>query len=355
MNSHPVIDYESAVTAYIDNLSTILRGFGPAEELVFLETWVPDEDALQSILGIFEAAKDGGIPGVTLRVGAQTLAELDVVALEERATNWGRPEFQIGTDSAVLTLSFRETDTLPEVNLLYRAAIEAAAGSREFEGVLEPEADAVLASATQGEMKLMALVVGGRHIVAKARYSAAANELERRLLERLCPILEGKPILECSDHAVIDLEYSLRDHAQPVPVPGVVMPENCDPMFAVPVALVRALLADYRRQSAFTTTENFYVTPTSSRWRRLSREERQGEVAAAVASFPRGADFHVAMIEGDRRVVIEMAEGVGKETNGSRLLQLEKYLQQAVEPVLQVHLQARADLNTIRRIKETRS
>jgi len=154
---------------------------------------------------------------------------------------------------------------------------------------------------------------------------------------------------------VIELEFSLRDRTQRVPVPGVVMPENCDPMFALPVRLVRDLLSDYRRQLPSVTNENFYVRPSSPRWRRLSREQRQAEIAVALETFPQGSDFCVITIEGDRRVVIEMAPGMAKESKGSRLLQLERHLQQTVESVLQVHLQVKADLNTIRHIKGVRT
>jgi hypothetical protein len=352
MNPHPVIDYESAVTAYMENLYTTLRGFSPAGDMVFLETWVPDENPLQSILGIFEAAKEAGIPGVTVRVGAQTLPELDLATIENASAAWGQPDFRTAGGTSVLTLSFAGPDPLRDVNLLYRASLEAAAGAREFEGVLELEAGAILAVASHAGLKLMALVVPERHIVAKARHYGASNEIERRLLTRLCPILEGKPIMECSDHGVIELEFSLRDHSLPAPVPGVIMPENCDPMFALPVRLVRDLLADYRRKAAFTATENFYLRPTSPRWRRLSREQRQTEVAAALESFPRSTKFHLATIEGDRRVVVQIESDMAKGTKGSCLLQLERHLQQTVESVLQVHLQAKPDLNTIRHIKE---
>jgi len=133
------------------------------------------------------------------------------------------------------------------------------------------------------------------------------------------------------------------------------MPENSDSMFALPIQLVRDLLADYRRQTSFTDTENFYVRPCSPRWRRLSREQRQAEVAAALATFSGASDLLIGTIEGDRRVIFEIAPDTAKEINGSRLLQLEAHLQQSVEPVLQVHLQAKADLNTIRRIKDARS
>jgi hypothetical protein len=354
MNSDPVVDYESAVAAYMENLSTVLRGFRPAEDLQFLDTWVPDEDPLLSILGIFESAKAAEIPAVTVRVGSQTLASLDLAAIESASATLGCPEFQVGADAAILTLWFDKPDSLREVSRFYRSALQVIT-TREFEGGIEPETDAILAIASHGNLKLMAQVVGERHIVAKARYTGTGTSIERRLLERLCPILEGKPIIEASDHAVIDLEFNLRDHSLSAPVPGVIMPENSDSMFALPIQLVRDLLADYRRQTSFTDTENFYVRPCSPRWRRLSREQRQAEVAAALATFSGASDLLIGTIEGDRRVIFEIAPDTAKEINGSRLLQLEAHLQQSVEPVLQVHLQAKADLNTIRRIKDARS
>ncbi len=186
--------------------------------------------------------------------------------------------------------------------------------TREFETNIELETNAILAIASRGNLKLMALVVGERHIIAKARYTGSCTSIERRLLERLCPILEGKPIIEASDHAVIDLEFNLRDHSLSAPVPGVIMPENTDSMFALPIQLVRDLLADYRRQTSFIDTENFNVRPCSPRWRRLSREQREAEVAAAVATFSEGNELLIAAIEGDRRVVFEIAPDAAKES-----------------------------------------
>lgn len=355
VKQYPIIEYESVVSAYIENLSTTLRGFVPAEGLAFLETWVPDEDPLPSILGIFEAASQAGIPGVTVRVQSQTLAASDVPSLASKAAAWGEPRFQADAETSLITLSFAREDQLQSVSLLYRPALEVACESHDYEGVIEPKTDAILATASHEELKLMALVRGERHIITTARYSGTCSEIYRGLMERLCPTLQGKPILEASDHAVIELESSLRDRTQPLPAPGVIMPENCDPMFAVPLHLVRGLLADYRRSVGFRTTDNFYLPPCTPRWRDLSHERQRSEVAAAVATFPGGSDFEVLAIEGDRRVVIRIAPGVSKGAIGSRLLGIEQHLQKVVEPVLQIHLPAKSDLNTIRRIKEVRN
>ncbi|MFX5956803.1 hypothetical protein ABTF01_20635, partial [Acinetobacter baumannii] len=85
-------------------------------------------------------------------------------------------------------------------------------------------------------------LVDKNHIVQKARYSGTQTLTETALLEGLCPLLENKPILECSDHAVMELEHSLRDHSMPPPVPGLLMLENCDSAFMMPLHLVRQLL-----------------------------------------------------------------------------------------------------------------
>jgi hypothetical protein len=246
-------------------------------------------------------------------------------------------------------------DPLEAVNSLYSSALKAVAGSRASEGSLEAETGSILATSLYEDVKLMALVKGDDHIIASARYSGKCSEVCRRLMELLCPILEGKPILEASDHAINELEFTTRDHTRPVPVPGVVMAENCDSMFTLPLRLVRDLLSDYRRQTGFNATENFYVRPCSLRWRDLRPEARRAEVARAVASFPEGSEIEVISIEGDRRVVVQIAPGVARDRIGARLLGLERHLQQTVETVLQVHLPAKSDLNTIRRIKEVRN
>jgi len=179
-----------------------------------------------------------------------------------------------------------------------------------------------------------------------------ASEPQRALLERLCPLLEGKPILECGDHAVIELEYDLRDHTQPPPVAGIVLPANSDPLFALSVRLVRGVMADYRRQTSYTGNVNFYVKPSSARWLALSQRDRQEEIAAGLRSFPGGQNFHLIRLEGDRRVILEMGDTAD---GGRNLLKLEHHLRRSVEPVLQLHLETKADLNTIRRIKEVKA
>ena len=169
------------------------------------------------------------------------MASLDLAAIESASSSSGWPEFQLAADAAILTLWFDRSDSLREVSRFYRSALQVIT-TREFEANIELETNAILAIASRGNLKLMALVVGERHIIAKARYTGSCTSIERRLLERLCPILEGKPIIEASDHSVIDLEINLRDHSLSAPVPGVIMPENTDSMFALPIQLVRDLL-----------------------------------------------------------------------------------------------------------------
>lgn len=349
MNSHPVIDYDSAVSVYMDNLTTMLRGFTPAEDNAFLETWVPDEDPARGVLGIFEAAYAGAVPAVTVRLGAETAAALDSEALRRDAAQFGRLELRTEGHTIVATLFCNTGGSFEEINPVYREALETAAQHRTFSGSLEPHEGMPLVTASDGPTTLTLLVDTGSHTVTKARYSGTPAEAERGLLEKFCSILEGKPILECSDHGVVELEHQLRDHSQPSPVSGVVTPESSDPIFALPSRLIRGALAEYRRQTGYAADENFYRRPASARWHNRSRVEKLRQIADAIERFPGGSNLHLIDLQDDHRVIIEIPQLADHREN--QLLKLEHYLRHTVEPILEIHLEPKVDLNTIRKLK----
>lgn len=66
------IDYEALVESYNDRLLNQLRGH--AVDHAFLEMWVPDEDPVNSILNMVEAAEAYGTNGFSLRLRDATLS-----------------------------------------------------------------------------------------------------------------------------------------------------------------------------------------------------------------------------------------------------------------------------------------
>jgi hypothetical protein len=81
------LDYDQLVADYETGLFTRLRGFGPAAE--FLETWVPDEDPVDSLLNMVEAAEIAGRAALSVYIGPATAQRLDVAALTARAGTIG--------------------------------------------------------------------------------------------------------------------------------------------------------------------------------------------------------------------------------------------------------------------------
>jgi hypothetical protein len=391
MGSPLRIDYEQLVGTYLEGLTTVLRGFNAAEGIEFLDSWVPDDDALMGIQSIVEAARDSGMGELLIHVGPDTLQTVELSRLRELASRVGTVHVEVngeGIDLLVSSIdaSARPDDTASEPRArdeaeprspsaasqtitieetairvwadsdsgvphsAYRRGLQEALQHCTHEGGLEAESGLELVEARNGGVVLRALVYPADHTVRKVRYQGAVSQVQRGLLERLSGLLEGKPIQECADHAAIHLEYRLRDHSQPSPVPGIVLPQNVGSMFSLPLQLVRGLLADYRGQRDFWETENFYTPPMSAEWRQLSRAKRMERLQAATARHPLGSQVTVARLEGAQGVVAELNGASHGRNRGGQLMELETYLKDTVEPTLQVFLEPKVDQNKLRRI-----
>ena len=77
-----VAEYEALVASYNDRLLNQLRGHGV--DLEFLEMWVPDEDAVSSIINMVEAAEAYGTADFSLYVGTSTLSGTELADLSAR-------------------------------------------------------------------------------------------------------------------------------------------------------------------------------------------------------------------------------------------------------------------------------
>lgn len=390
MNRRCEVNYERLIEDYRTSLTTVLRGFRAGEE--FLETWVPDEEDLKSILNVLEAAEGAGLEEVSVYIGSQTLRNLDLSRLEGIVAKVGTVKIDANGEGINLNVSFtgeksppgkwiREpriealSRSRPIADLMlgntgvrddgltaiqefdgsahpaYREGLRNASLSRSHEGQLNPEPGIEHVRVVSGGILLAVHIEPSTHTVLKARYHGASSDLERGLLEILCGIMEGKPILECSDHAVIYLEHELRDHSQSPPVPGVVTPENADPIFSLPTKLVRSLMAEYRLRTGFASTVNFYDPPSSGPWRALSHDERIGRVQNALDAHPAGRGLEVVSLEGLKRVVVKFNGESDSAVEQRRLIEIENFIKYTIDPALQVYVLPMVDQNKVRRIK----
>jgi hypothetical protein len=74
-----VLDYENLTADFNQKLVTQLRGHSADNQ--YLETWVPDEDPVKSILNMVEAALSSGLEALRVRIATSTLNETQRDAL----------------------------------------------------------------------------------------------------------------------------------------------------------------------------------------------------------------------------------------------------------------------------------
>ena len=99
-----IIHYDTLLTGYNDSLTTVLRGFRPG--LGFLETWVPDEDLVKSVLNLLEEAHDAGRKDIAVRFGPESAALLDTPQLLQLTRTLGTARIRPEGDGLLLEMSY---------------------------------------------------------------------------------------------------------------------------------------------------------------------------------------------------------------------------------------------------------
>jgi hypothetical protein len=166
--------------------------------------------------------------------------------------------------------------------------------------------------------------------------------------------MEGRPIQEASEHSVIYLESQLREPTLSPPVKGIVVPQNADPAFYLPLRLVRDLFAKYKELTGYKERRNFYHPPISGKWGALSPEEKLVQLREVISRHPLGEGLEIIKLENETRVVVKWVVSLDAKEKSVRLLKLERFVREQVEPTLELYQEPRGDLNQPRKAKEVR-
>jgi hypothetical protein len=384
------ISWEAISAAYEDSLLNDLRGFRSA--LAGLDTWVPENDVVDSIVALAEAARDGARQSVAIHLGQGTLQSLDVARLQQQAATLGQVELSMVEDGAMLAVTFSTGDSaepraaIPVLrrSLATPANDEAArpqcasvaaygehgtlllpAGYRRrlleltadiplsHRGDLEAADGETAVEAACGEAVLRASIEPGRHLLRQMRWEAASDEAGR-LLEWLCRLLSGLPVYEAAEHGVQRLELQLRPAGEAPPVPGILLAERLAAAFDDINRMLRELYAAYRAQSGHVPSPNYYAPPLEPAWKQLAADERASAVASCLARHPDAASMRVVRLDGAHRVVLGFSDDFPADLKQQRLMQIEALLQQHLEPHLEVYAEPRVDANKLRLQKGVR-
>jgi hypothetical protein len=167
--------------------------------------------------------------------------------------------------------------------------------------------------------------------------------------------MEDKPLIECADHAVIRLEYRLRDRVRERPVAGIVTPESVEPAFAPLNMAVRGLLAEYRHRTGYDEIENRFDPEPSAGWKALTAEQRVARVQTALDGLAaqrglRPGDVVCTRVDRSTRATIELRAELPARAKAALMMDLERGLKDRVEPVLHLYQEEMHDKNKIRRL-----
>ena len=347
------VDYGELVTAYWGNLNTTLRKFHPGAEV--LDTWVPDDDHIKSILNLLEAAQLAEQDNLEIFIDATTIGMIDESKLQEEVSEFGEVSLQeySGGKSLKVNHMIKWVEFL-KLKPIYRKKIQKISQYIAYENSLETKQGMKLITCTEEEESLTVLV-DSDHLIREAAHQGSKSIVHKGVLDELCRIIIGLPVLEVGDHGIILLENSIRDDSFKRPVTGVVLPHNADPIFRLPLLLTREILSQYRKAMKFNTTVNFYIAPAKIEWTQLSNDEQiyklNNSLIEICEQFPfKASDIEVVKTNKTGKVVLKMSDNIDKKKVPEHLMHLEKAIQEKVEQTLRLYFEERKDDSTLRRL-----
>lgn len=365
--------YDDLVRDYLDSLHSKLRNF--AVEPEFLATWVHDEDDATSLYELFAAAREAGCRDLSLVIGAKTVSRIDKAALEKRLAPLGAIRIQSQKDggwdieaklsdkpvhAAVAVAAPKAVKRAAKavaapaakkhegIHPAYKKGIAALSAAPKHEGASAAPAGVLLVEAADGAAKLF-VAVAADGMVKEARHSGAKAEL-RGLLDGVCDLLPGRTFQEGADHALIRLEAKLRDHSVPAPVVGLLTPRNADPVFAQPLAMLRAAYKQWLAKSGAKPGWNFWDDTPAAAWSALSQEEKLRRSKDAVAAACKELSISTQGVEvlevlGGCRIVLAANPETIKPTFAPQMLHLESRVKAKLDPRMEVQLESLEDRN----------
>lgn len=249
-------------------------------------------------------------------------------------------------------------DSFQAAHPAYREGLRTAHGAMSRRGEIaagEGEGRAVFLKATRGGAWLMALVDPSGHVIRKAAHGGEASPAEQGLMDAFCGLLEGVTVQEASDHSCIYLEDRLRDYSVEPPVAGVVTPGNADPIFLLPIEIIRGLLEAYREGTGYSDTENFFVRPPSDEWKSLSNDEKILKLKEVFDDVPLegvwpGGIVDIVEINDDFKVTVRFRAELESLKKQELLMKLERAAKANLDDTLQLSMEELKDSSVIRRL-----
>lgn len=240
-----------------------------------------------------------------------------------------------------------------QVHPAFRAAVAAAGRALGREGAIAAGDGEEILEASENGARLQLAVRRGK--ILRAAHDGTDDPAQRAVLDVFCRVVEGLPMQEAADHAGHHVIACLRDPDAPSPVPGILTPRNADPLFGLPVRLLRAAHADHRGRHGIRSVENFWNPTVSKDWLRLDEDGQMARLEPILSEFlaENGLDsgaLRLVGIENNIRIVMAFAEHIGYDRKPPLLMDFEVKVRAATGDRFEVFAEEMKDINKIRRL-----
>jgi hypothetical protein len=363
-----VIDYERCAAEYEASLVTKLRGHGAGS---FLESWVPDPDPVLGIFNMIEAAWTAGRNEVALSVARTTLNAASLNRLRELAQAFA--ELQVHETADAYRLDVRRADrgarTVKASAL--PPATSASARNRQLAKVdarrvgwpihpslvdaLNAETSTFTHEGEHSEEGTVSLTVDSAGTIRTARHRGVRPQVRHQLVEVMCRAIEGRTVLDASDHAGSLAVHRLRLRAGKRGAEGVLLPANAGTEVVAALEMIRNAC-----RRGVTGTENFFELGPGTAWSELATAEKLRRAVEATVAFCRAEGVSDAMIKPvciekdihghEIRFIIQIDQERAEAGVPLLLRRLERFLKAQLEEALQVYLEPLKDKNVLRRL-----
>ena len=352
------LDYDHLVRDFEQSLLTQLRGHGASGG--FLEMWVPDEDPVRGLTGLFDAAELAGEETVVVSISQATLNDEQLLNLQSVAAVFGRltvsrleGAWTLRLDQIGLGAAFRSAPSA------YRAALLERAGKLKHRTMEEGAPSEGLLARHDG-FGLTATLHEDGETLAGASHFGPDDPVRQSLLDIFCDILPGLTVLEAADHGVHRLLTALSDGRSGRPVAGIALPGNADVLFSTPLALSRGLMTAWRAKTGRSDNDNRYATAPSDQWTGKSKAQRRTAIEAALSDLSKMTDYGAEAVKlialepnlqgNDVRAVVEFSAAVPPTHKPGLARQADAELKRRVEASLELYVVELKDSSGIRRL-----
>ncbi len=370
------VDYDDLVKNYNNQLVTKLRDFGDN----LLDLWVPDDDILQSLLGLLFSLTQNNCKKASLTINRHTFQNYYV---QFKNIFQKFSEFSIYETKQKYEIKILITDIkkLNEINNTFfnNKRSKVIKNIKSYKNLNNNKKllldhiysfpskvlkDKNLFFIEKAQMKyylqdddyfhahiknINLFVKIRENSVISVKFNCNISRL--KVLINFSKAILNTPIIEAYEHGVMKLESSFRKKNIKKKIKGVITPFIIKSIFPDIQSLMYNIYSQYLTKNRLDDRKNLYDSNLSDSWKKLSKELKENLINKTISNYCKDSEiqFKFLEIEDDVKILIDINET--KDTGTKKytfLLGLEKEIRKKLDRRLEVFYKDEPDSNKLR-------